>query len=60
MNASNWFKFTAGIAALTSIATVVAPAVPARAAGFSSGSLVVEMVGTGTATLTGAATQIWA
>ncbi len=58
MNASNWFKFTAGIAALASIATVVAPAVPARAAGFSSGSLVVEMVGTGTAILSGAATQI--
>ena len=58
MNASNWFKFTAGIAALASIATVVAPVAPARAAGFSSGSLVVEMVGTGTATLTSAATQI--
>ena len=58
MNASNWFKFTAGIAALASIATVVAPVAPAHAAGFSSGSLVVEMVGTGTATLTSAATQI--
>ena len=58
MNASNWFKFTAGFAALASIATVVAPAAPANAADFSSGSLVVEMVGTGTATLTSAATQI--
>ena len=57
MNASNWFKFTAGFAALASIATVVAPAAPANAADFSSGSLVVEMVGTGTATLTSAATQ---
>ena len=58
MNASNWFKFTAGFAALASIATVVAPAAPANAADFSYGSLVVEMVGTGTATLTSAATQI--
>ena len=58
MNASNWFKFTAGIAALASIATVVAPVAPAHAAGFSSGSLVVEMVGTGTATLSSTAAQI--
>jgi len=58
MNASNWFKFTAGIAALASIATVVGPAAPARAAGFSSGSLVVERVGDGSATLSGTATQI--
>ena len=56
MNASNWFKFTAGIAALASIATVVAPA--AHAAPFSSGSLVVERVGDGTAALSSAATQI--
>ena len=58
MNASNWFKFTAGFAALASIATVVAPAAPAHAAGFSSGSLVVERVGDGTAALSSAATQI--
>ena len=58
MNASNWFKFTAGIAALASIATVVAPAAPAYAAGFSSGSLVVNRFGTGTATLGADATQI--
>ena len=58
MNASNWFKFTAGIAALASIATVVAPAAPARAAGFSSGSLVVERIGDGTAVLSSAAAQI--
>ena len=56
MNASNWFKFTAGIAALASIATVVAPA--AHADPFSSGSLVVERMGDGTVTLTSAATQI--
>jgi hypothetical protein len=56
MNASNWFKFTAGIAALATIATVVAPA--AHAAPFSSGSLVVERVGDGTAALSSAATQI--
>ena len=58
MNASNWFKFTAGFAALASIATVVAPAAPAHAAPFSGGSLVVEMVGTGTAALSGVSTQI--
>ena len=58
MNASNWFKFTAGIAALATIATVVAPAAPAHAAGFSSGSLVVERVGDGSATLASTATQI--
>ena len=58
MNASNWFKFTAGIAALVSITTVVAPAAPAHAAGFSSGSLVVERMGDGTATLSSAAAQI--
>ena len=58
MNASNWFKFTAGIAALASIATVVAPAAPAHAAGFSSGSLVVQRVGDGSATLSSTATQI--
>ncbi|MEI6658218.1 MAG: PEP-CTERM sorting domain-containing protein [Planctomycetota bacterium] len=45
MNASNWFKFTAGIAALATIATVVAPA--AHAVPFSSGNLVVEQL-TGT------------
>ena len=56
MNASNWFKFTAGIAALATIATVVAPA--AHATPFSSGSLVVERVGDGTAALSSAATQI--
>ena len=56
MNASNWFKFTAGIAALASIATVVAPA--AHADPFSSGSLVVERVGNGTVALSGTATQI--
>ena len=56
MNASNWFKFTAGIAALASIATVVAPA--AHADPFSSGSLVVERMGNGTATLSSTATQI--
>ena len=56
MNASNWFKFTAGIAALATIATVVAPA--AHAVPFSSGSLVVERVGDGSATLSGTATQI--
>lgn len=61
MNASNWCKFTAGIAALASIATVVAPAAPAHAANprsFGGGSLVVEMFGTGTAALSSAATQI--
>jgi MYXO-CTERM domain-containing protein len=58
MNASNWFKFTAGFAALASIAAVVAPATPAHAAGFSAGSLVVERIGTGTAALSSAATQI--
>ena len=58
MNASNWFKFTAGIAALASIATVVAPAAPAHAAGFSSGSLVVERMGDGSVTLSGSAAQI--
>ena len=58
MNASNWFKFTAGFAALASIATVVAPAAPAHAAGFSSGSLVVERMGDGTTALTSAAAQI--
>jgi len=47
MNASNWFKFTAGIAALATIATVVAPAAPAHAGPFSSGNLVVEQL-TGT------------
>jgi hypothetical protein len=56
MNASNWFKFTAGIAALVSITTVVSPA--AHADPFSSGSLVVERIGNGTATLSAAATQI--
>jgi hypothetical protein len=56
MNASNWFKFTAGIAALASIATVVAPA--AHADPFSSGSLVVERMGDGTTALTSAAAQI--
>ena len=56
MNASNWFKFTAGIAALASIATVVAPA--AHADPFSSGSLVVERMGDGTVTLSSTAAQI--
>lgn len=58
MNASNNFKFMAGIAALASIATVVAPAAPARAAGFSSGSLVVERIGDGTTTLSNASAAI--
>jgi hypothetical protein len=58
MNVSNWFRFTAGIAALASIATVVAPAAPAHAADFSSGSLVVERIGDGTTALTSAAAQI--
>ena len=58
MNASNWFKFTAGIAALVSIATVVAPAAPAHAAPFSGGSLVVERIGNGTTTLSSSAAQI--
>jgi hypothetical protein len=58
MNASNWFKFTAGIAALATIATVVAPAAPAHAGPFSGGSLVVERMGSGTTTLTNAAFQI--
>ncbi len=58
MNASNWFKFTAGIAALVSIATVVAPAAPAHATPFSGGSLVVERIGNGTTTLSSAAFQI--
>ena len=58
MNASNWFKFTAGIAALASIATVVAPAAPAHAAPFSGGSVVVERIGDGTTALTSAAAQI--
>ncbi|RLS82051.1 MAG: hypothetical protein DWI04_05435 [Planctomycetota bacterium] len=58
MNASNWFKFTAGIAALASIATVVAPAAPAHAAPFSGGSLVVERIGNGTTTLSSTAFQI--
>ena len=60
MTASNSFKFkfTAGFAALASIATIVAPAAPAHAAGFSSGSLVVERVGDGSATLGATATQI--
>ena len=61
MNASNWFKFTAGIAALASIATVVAPAAPAHAANprsFAGGSLVVERMGDGTATLSSTAAQI--
>ena len=56
MNASNWFKFTAGFAALASIATVVAPA--AHADAFSSGSLVVERMGDGTVTLSSTAAQI--
>ncbi|MFZ4733842.1 MAG: beta strand repeat-containing protein, partial [Pirellulales bacterium] len=56
MNASNWFGFTAGIVALASIATVVAPT--ARAAPFSGGSLVVERVGDGTTALSAAAAQI--
>jgi len=58
MNASNWFNFTAGIAALASIATVVAPAAPANADSFSSGSLVVERMGDGTTALSSAAAQI--
>jgi len=58
MNASNWFNFTAGIAALASIATVVAPAAPAHADSFSSGSLVVERMGDGTTALSSAAAQI--
>jgi hypothetical protein len=58
MNASNWFKFTAGFAALASIATVVAPAAPAHAAPFSGGSLVVERIGNGTTTLSSTAFQI--
>ena len=58
MNASNWFKFTAGFAALASIATVVAPAAPAHAADFSGGSLVVERIGNGTTTLSSTAFQI--
>jgi len=58
MNASNWFKFTAGIAALVSIATVVAPAAPAHATPFSGGSLVVERIGNGTTALSSAAAQI--
>ena len=58
MNASNWFKFTAGIAALASIATLVAPAAPAHAAGFSSGSLVVERIGDGSTTLSNASAAI--
>ena len=58
MNASNWFKFTAGFAALASIATVVAPAAPAHAAGFSSGSLVVERIGDGSTTLSNASAAI--
>jgi hypothetical protein len=56
MNASNWFKFTAGIAALVSITTVVSPA--AHADPFSSGSLVVERIGNGTTALSSTATQI--
>jgi hypothetical protein len=56
VNASNWFGFTAGIVALASIATVVAPT--ARAAPFSGGSLVVERVGDGTTALSAAAAQI--
>ena len=58
MNASNLFKFTAGIAALASIATLVAPAAPAHAAGFSSGSLVVERIGDGSTTLSNASAAI--
>ena len=58
MNASNWFKFTAGFAALASIATVVAPAAPAHAANFSSGSLVVERIGDGSTTLSNASAAI--
>ena len=58
MNASNWFKFTAGFAALASIATVVAPAAPANAADFSSGSLVVERIGDGSTTLSNASAAI--
>ena len=58
MNASNLFKFTAGFAALASIATVVAPAAPAHAAGFSSGSLVVERIGDGSTTLSNASAAI--
>lgn len=60
MNASNWFKFTAGIAALVSITSVFGPAVPAHAANprFSSGSLLVERMGDGTATLSSTAAQI--
>ena len=58
MNASNWFKFTAGIAALVSITTVVAPAAPAHAADFSSGSLVVERIGDGSTTLSNASAAI--
>jgi len=52
------FKFTAGIAALATITTVVAPAAPAHAAPFSGGSLVVERIGDGTTTLSSAAAQI--
>ncbi len=58
MNASNWFKFTAGFAALASIATVVALAAPAHAADFSSGSVVVERIGDGSTTLTNASAAI--
>jgi hypothetical protein len=58
MNASNWFKFTAGFAALASIATLVAPAAPAHAAGFSSGSLVVERIGDGSTPLSNASAAI--
>lgn len=58
MNASNWFKFTAGFAALASIATVVAPAAPAHAADFSSGSVVVERIGDGSTTLSNASAAI--
>jgi hypothetical protein len=58
MNASNWFKFTAGFAALASIATVVAPAAPAHAADFSSGSLVVERIGDGSTPLSNASAAI--
>ncbi len=58
MNASNWFKFTAGIAALVSIATVVAPAAPAHATPFSGGSLVVERIGNGSTPLSNASAAI--
>lgn len=58
MNALNWFKFKAGLAALASLATLLGPAAVARAASFTAGNLVVERMGDGTTSLSSASTQV--